>query len=362
MIENQTVNLPYFDQLFGEIAQGHTEVIKAFGLHIHWGYWQNPALADGSIDDFASAAENLTTRVCDAGGAADGQSILDCDCGFGGTIASLSDRFHHLQLTGVNIDPRQLARAREQVQPRNHNHIEFVEGDACQLNFADNSFNMKYENIPTESLLDILLYRWQQTLQPFNVSQIAGNKVFNDLIAAYSTPGRYYHTLKHILHVLITIDNLQTYVKDLSTVQLAAWFHDIIYDTQAKNNEERSAEYTCKLLSILGLTANNIAHITRLIINTKYHQAAADDFDSQVLLDADLAILATDSIQYQEYVNAIRQEYAWVPQADYIAGRKQILERFLQRQRIYFTPLMLEAAEQSARANLIAEIKILDKG
>ncbi|MBD2214945.1 methyltransferase domain-containing protein [Nostoc linckia FACHB-104] len=142
MIKNQSVYLPYFDQLFGEIAQGNTEVIQAFGLHVHWGYWQNPALADGSIDDFALAAENLTRRVCDAGGAVDGQSILDCGCGFGGTIASLSDRFHHLQLTGVNIDPRQLARAREQVQPRNHNHIEFVEGDACQLNFADNSFDL----------------------------------------------------------------------------------------------------------------------------------------------------------------------------------------------------------------------------
>ncbi|QIR40749.1 methyltransferase domain-containing protein [Tolypothrix sp. PCC 7910] len=142
MIKNQSVDLPYFDQLFREIAQGNTEVIKAFGLHVHWGYWQNPALADGSIDDFALAAENLTRRVCDAGGAADGQSILDCGCGFGGTIASLSDRFHHLQLTGVNIDPRQLARAREQVQPRNHNHIEFVQGDACQLNFADNSFDL----------------------------------------------------------------------------------------------------------------------------------------------------------------------------------------------------------------------------
>ncbi|MBD2340730.1 methyltransferase domain-containing protein [Calothrix sp. FACHB-156] len=142
MIKNQSVDLPYFDQLFGEIAQGNIEVIQAFGLHVHWGYWQNPALADGSIDDFALAAENLTRRVCDAGGAADGQSILDCGCGFGGTIASLSDRFHHLQLTGVNIDPRQLTRAREQVQPRNHNHIEFVEGDACQLNFADNSFDL----------------------------------------------------------------------------------------------------------------------------------------------------------------------------------------------------------------------------
>jgi ubiquinone/menaquinone biosynthesis C-methylase UbiE len=142
MIDNQRVDLPYFDQLFAEIAKGNSEVIKAFGLHVHWGYWPNPALADGSIDDFALAAENLTRRVCDAGGAAHEQKILDCGCGFGGTIASLSDRFHHLELTGVNIDSRQLDRARDQVKPRNHNHIDFVQGDACQLTFADNSFDL----------------------------------------------------------------------------------------------------------------------------------------------------------------------------------------------------------------------------
>ncbi len=221
--------------------------------------------------------------------------------------------------------------------------------------------NIKYEDIPTEKLLDILLSRWQETLQPFQVNQIDANNIFNNLIAAYSAPGRYYHTIEHILHVLITIDNLQAYIQNITSVQLAAWFHDIVYDTQAKDNEEKSAEYASNLLSNLGVKPKYIAHITHLIINTKYHQAAADDFDSQVLLDADLAILAAEPIQYQEYAQAIRQEYAWVPQSEYIAGRKQVLEKFLQRDRIYFTPLMFEVAEQSARANITAEIQNLNQ-
>ncbi|OUL34936.1 hypothetical protein [Nostoc sp. 106C] len=48
------------------------------------------------IDELASATENLIRRVCDAGKAADAQSILDFDCEFGGTIASLSDRFSNM--------------------------------------------------------------------------------------------------------------------------------------------------------------------------------------------------------------------------------------------------------------------------
>jgi ubiquinone/menaquinone biosynthesis C-methylase UbiE len=141
-LQNQKIELPYFDQLFEDIRQGNADVIKSFGHHVHWGYWENPSTADGSIDDFANAAENLTRRVCDAGGAEDGQKILDCGCGFGGTIASLSDRFTNMHLVGLNIDPRQLARAKELVQPQNSNHIKFIEADACQLPFADNSFDL----------------------------------------------------------------------------------------------------------------------------------------------------------------------------------------------------------------------------
>lgn len=213
--------------------------------------------------------------------------------------------------------------------------------------------------MPKENLIDILFCRWQQTFQFFKVDQLSINNAFNYLITAYSSPGRYYHTLKHILDVLITIDSLQAYSKDLIAVQLAAWFHDMVYDTQAQDNEEKSADYACELLSNLGLPFHNIATIKRLILNTKSHQAAADDFDGQVLLDADLAILAAEPIQYQEYANAIRQEYAWVPEAEYIIGRRQVLERFLQRDRIYFTPFMFENAEQSARLNIQKEINRL---
>ncbi|MBD6620361.1 hypothetical protein FNW02_32405 [Komarekiella sp. 'clone 1'] len=206
----------------------------------------------------------------------------------------------------------------------------------------------------------VLLSSWQHTLKLFDVDQAAAKKAFTQLTEAYSNPSRHYHTLKHIAHVLSTIETLQAYTQDLAAIQLAAWFHDVVYDTQAKDNEEKSANSACELLSNLGIPANTIAHVTHLILSTKYHQAAVDDYDSQVLLDADLAILAVNPVLYQEYTQAIRQEYAWVSQAEYINGRRQILERFLQRSRIYFTDLMFEVAEQFARSNLKAEIHILD--
>ncbi|QLE50062.1 hypothetical protein FD724_19545 [Nostoc sp. C057] len=213
--------------------------------------------------------------------------------------------------------------------------------------------------MPTENFMDILFSNWQHTLQSFGVDQIAAEKAFNLLVAAYSTPSRYYHTLKHIDRVLSTIQILQGYTNNLAAVQLAAWFHDVVYDTEAKDNEERSADYAFELLNTLDIPESTITTVTRLILNTKDHEAAVNDCDSQVLIDADLAILAAHSVEYEEYAHAIRQEYGWLPEKDYITGRQKVLERFLQRSRIYFTPLMLEFAEPSARGNIQAEIQSL---
>jgi len=67
--------------------------------------------------------------------------VLDAGCGFGGTISYLNDRYTGMELTGLNIDRRQLARANEQVTASNDNEIAFVQGNACDLPFEDNSFD-----------------------------------------------------------------------------------------------------------------------------------------------------------------------------------------------------------------------------
>ncbi|MBN3909611.1 MAG: hypothetical protein HWQ35_24680 [Nostoc sp. NMS1] len=213
--------------------------------------------------------------------------------------------------------------------------------------------------MPTENFMDILFSNWQHTLQSFGVDQVAAEEAFNLLVAAYSTPSRYYHTLKHIDRVLSIIQILQGYTNNLAAVQLAAWFHDVVYDTEAQDNEERSADYAFELLSNLGIPESTITTVTHLILNTKNHQAAVNDYDSKVLIDADLAILAANSVQYEEYAYAVRQEYGWLQDVDYIIGRQQVLERFLVRSHIYFTPLMSEFAEPCARGNIQAEIQSL---
>lgn len=139
---NSNINLPYFDLLLKEFNKGNIKVENPSTLHVHWGYWQNPQLAEKTFKDFQVAKENLTQLVCDFANIKDGMKILDVGCGFGGTIASLNERFSNLQLVGVNIDDRQLEIAKNSVSPKNNNQIEFVCADACQLPFEDNYFDV----------------------------------------------------------------------------------------------------------------------------------------------------------------------------------------------------------------------------
>jgi SAM-dependent methyltransferase len=131
--------LPYFDLLLSLLEQGDSNLETAFGRHVHWGYWPDPGRATGDAADYAKAAERLSIEVCAGANIADGQQVLDVGCGFGGTVASLNERFRDMRLVGLNIDQRQIARAKAKVTARPGNSVAFVAGTASSLPLADAS-------------------------------------------------------------------------------------------------------------------------------------------------------------------------------------------------------------------------------
>jgi SAM-dependent methyltransferase len=136
------LDLPYFDQILGRLAEApDSEVATAFARHVHWGCYADPARADTSLAGYVGAAEALTERVVAAAGITDGMRILDVGCGFGGTIAHLDEQLRGATLVGLNIDGRQLARARRTVVGTGANEIEFVQGDAGRLPFPTGGFD-----------------------------------------------------------------------------------------------------------------------------------------------------------------------------------------------------------------------------
>jgi predicted metal-dependent HD superfamily phosphohydrolase len=193
--------------------------------------------------------------------------------------------------------------------------------------------------------------RWLDLTRAFAIDPIRALQAFEDIERHYSLRGRHYHTLDHIRDVLETVESLVSRVKNANTVRLAAWLHDVIYDSRASDNEERSAEFAVRLCAQLGIPAG--ASVASLILTTKTH-LAGDDADAQVLLDADLAILGASPAAYRVYAQNIRLEYAWVCEPEYRSGRRRVLGSFLRRPQIYH---LLTHLEEPARANLTAEIR-----
>jgi ubiquinone/menaquinone biosynthesis C-methylase UbiE len=136
-----SVNLPYIDQVLADLPDVDSELHELFSRHIHWGYWENPSTAAATLESLAMAHEQLSQQVADSGQVDSGQRVLDCGCGFGGTIANLNDRLDNMDLVGLNLDRRQLEVARQNVHSKKGNRIEFVEGNACELPFDDDSFD-----------------------------------------------------------------------------------------------------------------------------------------------------------------------------------------------------------------------------
>jgi ubiquinone/menaquinone biosynthesis C-methylase UbiE len=134
-------NPPYFDALLDRLARHDPHTSAAFGKHVHWGLWRQPPQGAISAAEYGLAAEALCAELCHVAAITNRQRILDVGCGFGGTIASLNERFHGLNMLGANIDVRQLRRAAKTVHPQNGNDIQWLACDAARLPLADASFD-----------------------------------------------------------------------------------------------------------------------------------------------------------------------------------------------------------------------------
>jgi predicted metal-dependent HD superfamily phosphohydrolase len=200
---------------------------------------------------------------------------------------------------------------------------------------------------------DAMRRRWRSLLASWHIDSAAVDSTFGEVAERHAEPGRFYHTLDHVEAVLATVDRLAGHAHDPRSVELAAWLHDVVYDSRASDNEERSADFARQLCERLSIPGGE--RIASLILTTKTHEPG-DDSDAMVLLDADLAVLGADDADYRRYAEAIRREYAWVPEADYRAGRCRVLERFLAKPAIF---RLLHSLEPAARRNLAAEIERL---
>ena len=197
----------------------------------------------------------------------------------------------------------------------------------------------------------MLLERWLTLCSKLNLEGRHQWEIFN---LEYSHTNRSYHNLEHIKDCLKQLDSNRDLAKDPVAVEFAIWFHDLIYNTESPSNEEDSAQVAKDFLKGTAICET----VVELILATK-HQSKTISHDQALICDIDLSILGRDPEIYRHYSEAIRQEYHWVPSADYSEGRRAVLSAFLERDSIYILPHFQSQLEDQARSNLLSELEQL---
>ena len=191
---------------------------------------------------------------------------------------------------------------------------------------------------------------WEHSLLQAHLPTTHRENVYALLRRAYAEPQRYYHTQQHIVECLGHFHQIQHIVHDPLAVEIAIWFHDLVYDPKALDNELQSAELMKQVCQDF-LPMVKLEKIYAWILATQKHQASKH-LDLNFLLDIDLAILGSDPQRFAEYERQIQREYAWVDPDIYQLKRKQVLKQFNQMNPIFHTHYFYQRFEQQAKINL----------
>lgn len=184
------------------------------------------------------------------------------------------------------------------------------------------------------------------------------SELWQEIEHHYSEKSRHYHTLEHLKNMFWELEPIKNSLSHYSSICFSVFYHDIIYNSTSKLNEEKSAEFAIKSLEKLNISATVIQEVEFQILATKKH-LRSEKADTNFLLDADLAVLGQTEQNYNHYSNSIRKEYAIYPNFLYNSGRKKILHSFLEQDFIYKTEFFREKYELLARENIESELKLL---
>jgi predicted metal-dependent HD superfamily phosphohydrolase len=219
--------------------------------------------------------------------------------------------------------------------------------------------NQNYSFLVSQTLVTNLERDFFELLRKFTDNEAFINQIITFIIEKYTEKHRVYHNLSHINALLFNAENFKEKLADFESVQLAIWFHDVIYNPKRFNNESESAKLAVEYLSKLDVPKVKIEQVERMILATAKHNATDLDFDGKLFLDLDLGILGQNESAYKTYSEAIRKEYSFVPWFLYKRSRRKVLEAFLNREIIYFTQEIRQDFEEQALINLSNEIKEL---
>ncbi|MFY0638102.1 hypothetical protein [Maricaulis maris] len=199
--------------------------------------------------------------------------------------------------------------------------------------------------------------RWHAQMK--ELGWAPGDTEIAGILSAYSEPHRRYHGLSHLISIFDRLDRLHDWLTEPARVWMAAWYHDILYDTHRKDNEAKSADRANAELPGLGADPDLVRRVDALIRATASHQDGGQDRDDALFLDVDYSILGAPDDVYDRYAKGVRDEYGWAPGLLYRQGRRAFLKDAQAAERTFLTDQFETELGEKARANMRREFLAL---
>ena len=179
--------------------------------------------------------------------------------------------------------------------------------------------------------------------------------IFEELATFYREPHRHYHTGGHINDCLSRMDLAAAEIGNSDRVELAIWFHDVIYVIGASDNERRSADWFAdKAVDVFA--PELIRRVYDYIMSTTHCEPPRDE-EARYVVDVDLSGLGMSPQSFRRDGDNIRKELAGQSDAEFIAKQSGFLRCLLERERIYYTSFFYDLCEAPARRNIRAVLE-----
>lgn len=204
----------------------------------------------------------------------------------------------------------------------------------------------------------MLAKEFAEAVSRYSHDTVLAGKLWDEIEKSYTAKKRYYHNQSHLENLLKELSSVKEFIEDWDSIIFSIAYHDIVYNTLQKDNEEQSAAKAEQRLAEIAFPIERIRKCSQQILATKGH-TVSNDQDTNFFTDADLSILGAPWEVYHAYFKNIRKEYSYYPDLLYNPGRKKVLQHFLSMVKIFKTDKFFLKYEEQTRKNLSAELETL---
>lgn len=181
-------------------------------------------------------------------------------------------------------------------------------------------------------------------------------RVHRRLLDGYAEPWRHYHTFDHIRHCLAMFDTCRDRIDDPDAVELAVWFHDVIFEPGNPDNEALSAELYAELSDTVH-SSRTRTQVHRLIMATRHNGDALHDEDAKYMVDIDLSSFGLPWDVFLRDSENLRREAGDLSDTEFYQKAIGFHDYLQARERFFQTDFFAERFESRARKNIARYIE-----